>query len=1203
MWLLLFTHRTAWLTFVIVLLLSGARGCHTQKPKPIAEKPKPTNSPCPNPPCVPPVGAQIHGAVYVDANFNRIKDIGEVCAGKPGCAGVAIHVRGVDSVGNAVNLAGLTNNSGNFSFPVLSPGTYTVCEDVPNTWFSFVPCTGPYDLVGGAILDLERIGSPFGNFQDDPIPAPRALDVGCLPKGITDDRTFARVDPEWARIADPVILEGRIISPTEKFGTVFPDARYVDSNNNNTWDPGEPVIQDRNFNNIYDIAEAAYSVGDGRPLLAGTPVKTDPRVKAAKGTFLVYDINNNGIYDAGEPLIGGFAPFPSPGDNLNLENSDSQAPSEVAEEDTIWNHQTHDKTQEVIPDEGYRHLLSKFVDSTTQAVLPHNHMEVEWDEASDMTLNGNSNDANDMTWGSFPQFAWPSVGDRVWVEGQWIFDCGHPGSRDPKHAQFETEIHPPRAIVTFRLNHSVGNIPFVNAPYPFGVPEMPVTGLSSIPIAEADIFVSGNSGGATDVCSLRFRNLSITLDADECFHSGFTTPVNDRNYVFDIYPPGTDFSSQNKELNGTFKINSPSRDGSGDDISLQWLVIDRPNEIPVHAGTFTGSQGWTTSTVEPLICPIDKNTPPPNQSETTCPSAPVHPTRLRVLLPFKGTNANVFAKTILLAWDDVPDNTCPSPGLIPPAITTDLGRTMCAPIRNFDISLHKFKINDNAEGSFTDGDWRVFVDVAGQWRYVSGLPFEHNGDCNDGDSLAQDVGKRSIVGSAEGNGSGDCFRFDRHPWRVRIQDGMPIHIAVGGFESDNEDGEFCRDEVGLGCDPSIPAFGCIPLIGIGGCRDDRIGTYEFDLVPPNYAAPPQINVTHLTVNDPGDVASYSMLFTVTESLRLQTLTSELTISQPQGRGVGGEVYVTSRTPLTFIPRVFLGSQDSVAVQYRLRRAGASLPTFPSTFLFPLHWTNTGFSQSQPPPIFLNQPEGVYVLQFSAQKATTANGRLVITETEPRHTTRLVLDNTPPVVSAPANITIPATEGAGARWQTGSPLTPFLFGSSAVDNLDPAPVRLFPQVAGQDVRPFQTLFPLGTTAVTFLARDAAGNIGTASANVTVVLGQPQLNAVIDAQGSSQGLFFVDLRLLDNGTGNARSVSLAQVIPQILDGYGTVLFDSYHSPALPFLAGNINVGSSTHRIRLFFRVPKTVTGFSLTLNGTMKDVAGNQLAFSTLNDISP
>jgi hypothetical protein len=821
-----------------------------------------------------------------------------------------------------------------------------------------------------------------------------------------------------------------IVGATPSAGTFLSfDLRigFIDRNNNRSRDIDEPVVYDSNGNFTYDtgepvIAGTTPSVGTflnsphigilaGAFPSAGTPLKDDPHIKFVDSfpngvrdtdEVVVYDGNDNGIYDTGEPIIAPATAAIVVGTPLWSERPENEAPSEVAEEDTLWTHYTHDKTQFVIPDPGYRHLVS----SSRQFI------EVEWDGASDMTTNGGSNDANDMTWGAMPEFVWPSAGDRVWVEGHWVFDCGHPGSKNPANVTFASEIHPPRAVVTFRLNHPTGNIPFVNNPFRFGVPDMPVTGLTGIPLTEADIFVSGNGGGTNDQCSQAFRNIAVStgLNANNCFHTGPIIPISDRNYVFDIYPPGTDYTQ--RELNGTFKMHSPTRDGSGTDVSLQWRTIDRSSEIPAHAGTYLGTTGWTTSAVTPLLCPIDATTPLPTQTESSCPARPEHPTRLRVILPFGGTNANVFAQSILLGWDDVPSHPpCPATVLMPPASTPDAGRTPCAPVRTFNISLHKFKILQNGEGCCIDGDWRVFIDVGGQWRYLSGIPFEHNGDCNSGDSLAQDSGKKSIVGSDEGNGNGDCFRFDKHLWTVRVQDGAPIHVAVGGFESDQTDSGFCRVDVPpQGCDPGDNPLGttvqCL-LENIGlpnsSCMDDRIGTYEFDLNPPDYTAPGLIHVGPTLAVEPPNL-EYEMTFTVQELVNGSTPTSDVIVGAPQlstgaNEMCSGQTYVTSTTPLTLIPRGVIGSNDFLGVQYRFYREGTPLPTFSSSEPFPMHWTSTGFSQTGPPrPIFLNNfdgTDGVYILQFSAQKATRVGTGLVVTDTEPRHTCRLILDNTAP----------------------------------------------------------------------------------------------------------------------------------------------------------------------------------------------------------------
>lgn len=47
---------------------------------------------------------------------------------------------------------------------------------------------------------------------------------------------------------------------------------------------------------------------------------------------------------------------------------------------------------------------------------------------------------------------WPQVGDRIWMVGRWIYDCGHPCNPDrdhpadpTNHGPNKTEIHPPKS--------------------------------------------------------------------------------------------------------------------------------------------------------------------------------------------------------------------------------------------------------------------------------------------------------------------------------------------------------------------------------------------------------------------------------------------------------------------------------------------------------------------------------------------------------------------------------------------------------------------------------------------------------------------------------------------------------------------------------------------------------------------------------------
>lgn len=94
------------------------------------------------------------------------------------------------------------------------------------------------------------------------------------------------------------------------------------------------------------------------------------------------------------------------------------------------------------------------------------------------------------------------------------------------------------------------------------------------------------------------------------------------------------------------------------------------------------------------------------------------------------------------------------------------------------------------------------------------------------------------------------------------------------------------------------------------------------------------------------------------------------------------------------------------------------------------------------------------------------------------------DTVAPLVTAPAPITVSATAAGGTSGTASPALAAFLAAGTATDAVAPAPARLAPQVGGGDVDG-ATLFPLGTTSVTFRFQDDAGNVGSASATVTVV----------------------------------------------------------------------------------------------------------------------
>ena len=213
----------------------------------------------------------------------------------------------------------------------------------------------------------------------------------------------------------------------------------------------------------------------------------------------------------------------------------------------------------------------------------------------------------------------------------------------------------------------------------------------------------------------------------------------------------------------------------------------------------------------------------------------------------------------------------------------------------------------------------------------------------------------------------------------------------------------------------------------------------------------------------------------------------------------------------------------------------------------------------------------------------------------------IADVTPPVVTPPGNLTVYASEAGGARGSASTALAAFLSGGSATDSVDPAPVRLNPQVSGADVDN-NTLFPIGTTIITFRFQDASGNIGYANANVTVV-GKPGVSGkIISKAWKSPGILFVNLQLTNTGKGIGKNIKIKQVVPRTLSGTGTVTYNTTLSPGLPHTIGDLDVGAST-TVGLYLNVPSMVTKFSITENGTVQDIVGTTLNYSTGQAVVP
>jgi protocatechuate 3,4-dioxygenase beta subunit len=244
--------------------------------------------------------AGIQGTKFNDANANGIRD-----AGEPGIANVQIFIdTNNNSTRDANEPSTLTNADGNFVFPGLLPGSYTVREISPAGFGPTTPNPVVVTLAGTNATVL------FGN---TPIP-PGGSIIGCK---------YLDVDNDGFRDgSEPPMQNVRI---------------YIDANNNGQLDTGEPTtLTDRNgeyrFTNLqpglYRIREERANGPGTEPLERDFPQSTPPGsislldinlgpgeiwTSAQVGNTPLYEIpifkfrdnNANGIQDAGEiPLSG-----------------------------------------------------------------------------------------------------------------------------------------------------------------------------------------------------------------------------------------------------------------------------------------------------------------------------------------------------------------------------------------------------------------------------------------------------------------------------------------------------------------------------------------------------------------------------------------------------------------------------------------------------------------------------------------------------------------------------------------------------------------------------------------------------------------------------------------------------------------------------------------------------------------------------------
>lgn len=251
----------------------------------------------------------------------------------------------------------------------------------------------------------------------------------------------------------------------------------------------------------------------------------------------------------------------------------------VADNDLPANHATHDHNTVVLVDPAYADMVSPVNDP--------GQMHVEWE-----TGIRPSEHTGDGDHPIFPKWAWPSAGDRVWFDGHFIYDCGHPSG-----GLYRSEIHPPRAVAAMR--NQTGTLPG--------------SGTTPVPVTAVDLYVHGRGGYVLEQLNC---GMGIILDLDPTPCAVRTTPIA-LDLGFDVCVPPKPFDSA----------------------TLVWTIEDGPGN---------------TIAIEPDVDEVDVPADHPCRLSDPMHTTDFDDLKmLHVALPLEGSGAaddDVYARRITTGW-------------------------------------------------------------------------------------------------------------------------------------------------------------------------------------------------------------------------------------------------------------------------------------------------------------------------------------------------------------------------------------------------------------------------------------------------------------------------------------------------------------------------------------------------------------------------
>lgn len=285
---------------------------------------------------------------------------------------------------------------------------------------------------------------------------------------------------------------------------------------------------------------------------------------------------------------------------------------------------------------------------------------------------------------------------------------------------------------------------------------------------------------------------------------------------------------------------------------------------------------------------------------------------------------------------------------------------------------------------------------------------------------------------------------------------------------------------------SLTIFLCLAACG-GGSSSNRPAQ---DTAPPTVTAPGDISVVGTSLDGidatAAAIADFLAAATATDNVEVASLdndapatfpvgTTEVTFTATDEAGNSGSASasVTVSAPPDTVAPVVTAPADIILLATTDSGSAASQQDLVD-FLAAVTATDDrgveGPITNDAPTLF---PIGATTVTFEAVDAAGNAGTDTAVVT--------ITDATDPEVTAPAHLTLKANGPNGAD-ATEVSLAGFLAGATATDNV---------AVEGAITDDAPAVFPLGITTVTFTATDAAGNEGTATADVQVTLADSML----------------------------------------------------------------------------------------------------------------